>query len=358
MVSVRELFTREDRSHVMLSITVIGGFLCLISLSSISNLENSNARDALRNGPMFRVVVVAAIALACPNIMNNLADYVWKFVAKKTITKKSTSSERDIKQKKIPIISDNEKLVFIIGILILPVVSSCPEWDKAILLSCVATAVQQQFVGGVIITSLNRFNGTYFPTFIAYFTLLLLTASSLAKSYSLNTCGAISPAECSKLSISLFQIYGVLIVVAIELGLILFWLSSVFVCCYYGEKVQAQYYRWPKWCVLCNHESKETINKRYSGIVPKDDYVSARDGLLFFRIVYCGTIISWVIFVITARFIVSTNFSHYDDKAMMLNFAPYLVFEFFALFTALRLVKHETVSGNNFSCLAHGHSIR
>ena len=143
---VRDFFWKENRSTVLLSITGVGGFLCLFSLLNNSNLEDSIVSDAIHNGPMFRVVVVAAIALACPNIMNNIADYVGYVMAKKNTKKPSNAN--DNKNRKIPILATYEKLIFIIGILILPIVSSCPKWSKAVLLTSIATAVQQQFVGG------------------------------------------------------------------------------------------------------------------------------------------------------------------------------------------------------------------
>ena len=147
MDSIQQFLFREQRSTILLGITFAGGFLCLVGLLYDSNLEDSKVGAAIRNGPMFRIVCVAAIALACPNIMNNIADYVEFLMSKKT-TKKTTSGEQDNKNRKIPILTTYEKFLFIVGILVLPIVSSCPTWKKAILLTSISTAIQQQFVGG------------------------------------------------------------------------------------------------------------------------------------------------------------------------------------------------------------------
>ena len=185
---------------------------------------------------------------------------------------------------------------------------------------------------------------------MAYITIFLLTAANVDKSFALNVCGAISTAECSALPIGGFNAYGTFTVIAIQSILILFWLSSVYVHSAYGEKVHAQYYRWPTWC---GHQKE--ITSKNDKLPTK---IRVQDGLLFFRIVYCVTILVWVIFAVIARYRVSGNFGHFDDQALMINFAPYLVFEFFALFIALRLVKHETVSGNNVLRFSYSQNIR
>lgn len=147
-----DFFFREQRSTILLGITFAGGFLCLISLLQDSNLENSKVSAAVRNGPLFRIVVVASIALACPNILNNLADYT-EFLFRKKTVKTINSGEPNTNKNKIPILTTYEKFVFIVGILVLPIVSSCPTWSKAILLTSISTAIQQQFVGGHTYTS-------------------------------------------------------------------------------------------------------------------------------------------------------------------------------------------------------------
>ena len=169
----------------------------------------------------------------------------------------------------------------------------------------------------------------------------------MAKSFSANTCAALSQAQCLATTIGSFNLTGSIIVIFVELVLMLFWLSSVYVKSFHGEKIHAQYYRWPTWCGLLK-----------GGLISKEEKlpkIRVQDNLLFFRVVYGFTIIFWILFALIARYAVNAaTFAHYDDQMLMLNFVPYLVFEFWALFVALRLVKHETVSGNHhILCMTH-----
>ena len=119
---------------------------------------------------------------------------------------------------------------------------------------------------------------------------------------------------------------------------ICFWLSSVLVIRVYGEKVKSQYYRWPNWSYLRNHV--QTLNSTNTQNITYSDHID--DGLLFFRIIYCLTVIAWCI--LTGFVHLGNVFYLYNDNALMLNVAPFVMFQLSILFFDIRLVKYEAVS--------------
>ena len=76
MPSLQQLLMGEHRSLVILFITFVGGLLTYLPLTTKSNLEDSIVAESIRNGPLFRIGVVASISLATPFFMNNLADLI------------------------------------------------------------------------------------------------------------------------------------------------------------------------------------------------------------------------------------------------------------------------------------------
>ena len=184
-------------------------------------------------------------------------------------------------------------------------------------------------------TSLNRFDAQYFPTPIIYALLLMLTSSSMVRPYAINTCAAMSTKDCSSLPTYQIQMYLIYFPAVAIWALILIWLFSVLVTYIFGEKVHAQYFRWPRWCCYNNDTSSSVV-------APAKKKSPLDDGLLFFRISYCLTMIAWISFVGTVR-IRATTFAAFDDRGLTLVTAPYIMFELSVMFFDLRLVKHKAV---------------
>ena len=341
----------EHRTTVGLSITVVGGFLSFISMAYDSNVEDTTLGDTIRNGNMFRYLVVGILALALPVFMNLMVDV---YVDTTTEIAKKSKSTSSINNKDI--LTKTEKLIFMIGIVIFPISSLITGWDKAILLATCCAGVQQQFVAGIVATSLNRFNPHFFPTVVLYLALSLFTAGSISRSFGINTCATLPLSQCNKLPIWLFQTYATWIPAFIILFLVLFWFSSLLVSHVYGAKIRDYYYRWPTdWKDLL-HRKSELSTIATIGSTPNTPRVDHSKtwgeidhGLMFFRVGYCLTIVAWIVIQAVVRIHAirpqgAYPYSAYDDSALVLQSAPYIIFQVFQLFFEMRLVKHEAVS--------------
>ena len=319
----------EHRSSVFLIITVMGGCLCFLAMLTDSKLENTVVGNAMSHGSMTRVAFAASISLAIPIFLNLFVDFYVDYVgvaAKKT-TQSTSSNSKDI-------LTNPEKMIFMLGIVLPPIVSCFSGWNKASLLFACAIAMQEQFVFGIVITSLNLFEDNYFPTSLAYALILTITASTIVRPYGINACVATSQPVCIKLPLQMFQLYSGSITGCTILFLGCFWLTSVLFTRVCGEKVKSQYYRWPSWCCL-HHQ----IPNDAQHIILSD---TAEGGLLYFRITYCLTIITWM--VLTGFSHTDTVFYQFNDNELMLYVVPSIIFQLSILFFDIRLVKHESVS--------------
>ena len=325
----------EHRTSVYLFIIVVGGCLCFLAMLTDSKLENTILNDTMRHGPMTRIAFAASISLAIPIFLNLFVDFYLDNVGvaakKKTTTQSTSSNSKDI-------LTKPEKLIFMLGIVLPPIVSCFSGWNKATLLFACAIAMQEQFMFGIMMTSLNRFDANYFPTSLAYAVIVTITAATIVRPYGTNACAATSMDVCNHLPTFSLHLYLAESVGCIILFLGSFWLSSVLVARVCGEKVKSQYYRWPSWCCLGNHVQTMKTTTNTQKIISSGSPVD--DGLLYFRIIYCLTIIAWMILVGT----VHSVFNQFDDNELMLYIVPFVIFELSVLFFDIRLVKHESVS--------------
>ena len=329
----------EHRSSVFLIITFMGGCFCFLAMSTDSKLEHTIVGDAMRNGPETRIAFAASISLAIPVFANLLVDFYLDNIgiAAKTTTKSTSSNSKDI-------LTKPEKLIFMLGIVLPPIVSCFSGWNKATLLFTCAMAMQQQFVFGVMMTSLNRFDANYFPTSLAYFQILVVTAASIVKPYAFNISAAMSLIFGNKLPSYAFQLYGSWCSICMLFFLVTFWLSSVLVARVCGEKVKSQYYRWPSWCYLHHYvQSMKTTTATTTKTQKNISSGGPSDGVfLYFRITYCLTIMTWML--LTGSIHVGHIFYQFDDNELMLYIVPFVIFQLSVLFFDIRLVKHESIS--------------
>ena len=338
MFSLRNLWmiASERPSCIFLCIVVVGGCLCFLAMATDSNLENTILSDAFRNGPQTRIAFVASISLAIPVILNLFVDFYVDYIGvtpkqTQTTPSKNSSNSKDI-------LTKPEKLIFMLGIVMLPIVSCFPGWNKATLLFACALAMQQQFVFGIMMTSLNRFDNNYFPTPIAYMLIILETVGAIVRPYGINGSAAMTLTFGNKLPTYMFQLCATWSSICMLFVLIIFWLSSVLVARVCGEKVKSQYYRWPNWCYLRNHVQSSKSTNTQTNI--STDTVD--DTFLYFRITYCLTIMAWMF--ITGVGNIGHVFYEYNDNNLMLYILPFVIFQLSILFFDIRLVKHESVS--------------
>ena len=191
----------EHRTSVYLFIIVVGGCLCFLAMLTDSKLENTILSDTMRHGPMTRIAFAASISLAIPIFLNLFVDFYVDnggVAAKKTTTQSPSSNSKDI-------LTNPEKLIFMLGIVLPPIVSCFSGWNKATLLFACAIAMQEQFMFGIMMTSLNRFDANYFPTSLAYSVIASITAATIVRPYSTNACATTSQPVCIKLPLQMLK---------------------------------------------------------------------------------------------------------------------------------------------------------
>ena len=131
-------FEREHRASLMLFLVVGGGLLCFLSMAETTSLvEETTVGDGIRNGSMFHIAMAISISLAVPVLMNLMVDIGLDNFgkdAKKSKISKATTNDKDI-------MTNVEKFIFMLGIVIFPVVSCFTDWTKAILLASCASSV-------------------------------------------------------------------------------------------------------------------------------------------------------------------------------------------------------------------------
>ena len=130
-------FEREHRGSVMLFLVVAGGLLCFLTMAAKqSNVENTAVGDAIRNGSMFHIVMAISISLAVPVLMNLMVDICLDNFGKDVRKRKKskTTNDKDI-------LTDLEKFIFMVGVVIFPITSCFTASNRAILLaSCASSA--------------------------------------------------------------------------------------------------------------------------------------------------------------------------------------------------------------------------
>ena len=343
MFSLRNLWmiASERPSCIFLCIVVVGGCLCFLAMATDSNLENTILSDAFRNGPQTRIAFVASISLAIPVILNLFVDFYVDYIG---VTPKQTQTTPSKNCNSKDILTKPEKLIFMLGIVIPPIVSCLPGWNKATLLFTCAIFMQQHFMFGIILTSLNRFDNNYFPTPIAYMLIILETVGAIVKPYGINSSAAMKLTFGNKLPTYMFQLCATWSSICMLFVLIIFWLSSVLVARVCGEKVKSQYYRWPSWCYLHHYvQSMKTTTATTTKTQKNISSGGPSDGVfLYFRITYCLTIMTWML--LTGSIHVGHIFYQFDDNELMLYIVPFVIFQLSVLFFDIRLVKHESVS--------------
>ena len=325
------MWEQDHRTVVMFCFIVGGGLLCFLTMAAKNSfVETSTVGGGIRNGIFFHIAIASSISLAVPVLMNLIVDlYVDNFRKEAKKSKKSKFiNDKDI-------MTDVEKLFFMVGIVIFPIVSCFTGWSQAILLATCAASVQLQLVAGTVIISLNRFDAQYFPTLAIYVFMFFMTISNILRPYAINACAVLSTSQCAALPSYKIQMWFTYIAAIGLWALIVFWLFSVLVTYVCGEKVHAQYFRWPRWCCYNNDTSSSVV-------APAKKKSPLDDSLLFFRISYCLTTVAYILFSGIVKFRAVT-FSEFDDRGLMLLVIPHIMFEVSVIFFGLRLVKHKAV---------------
>jgi hypothetical protein len=166
---------------IQMMICFIGGLCCLLPLylDPISNLEDSPLRAALESGKS-RDSAVASMTLVTPLALDIMTEI---FIS---VIKKGTNSKLQ-KQNKLILLNTTERLVFLLGIVCIPVTTyfpdNTPKW--AYIYVC-CQKCQLTLVGGAVFVSLGRYDSDYWSVRKVYFGLTTLATGAVLLSFTAN----------------------------------------------------------------------------------------------------------------------------------------------------------------------------
>lgn len=153
-------------------ICYLGGFLCLIPLyyHPKSYLEESLLRTSLTTVG-FRYSSIATLSLVVPVIFDCVTDIFFNF--------KKGKQNSDNTMVKEGFLNNKEKVLFLSGIVILPIVAFFPEstTNWAFIYLC-CNKCQQIFVYGAVIISLSRYNNKCWSNKATYLMIIMISSGN------------------------------------------------------------------------------------------------------------------------------------------------------------------------------------
>jgi hypothetical protein len=155
-----------ERIHI--GITFLGGCFCLLPLflpaTRSSSQEFAPLHKALKS-PYYRDTCIATVSLAIPLVMDTAAN----------ITNSYLMKSRQIKRL---VRNDFEKLLFMCGVLILPITNLILKNNAPLVYIC-CNRFQVQVILGVLFSILHRKFKNFWPTRITYILLVLLSIATI-----------------------------------------------------------------------------------------------------------------------------------------------------------------------------------
>jgi hypothetical protein len=157
---------------IQVLLAFLGGFFCLIPLylQPISILEETLLRHSLKSVG-YKYSAVATLTLVLPLFLDCLADLIFNFRKGKPNSDKPIVNEG--------FLNNIEKLLFLSGIAILPIVSFLPDNTRnlAYIYIC-CNKCQTVFVAGAVIISLSRYDNKCWTDRETYLAVICISLGS------------------------------------------------------------------------------------------------------------------------------------------------------------------------------------
>lgn len=309
------------------------GLFCFIPviLDMQSYVENSILAESLVSSSEFDYSCIASIALVIPLFVDVFLDLMMNF-----IDASSSAEAKKLKPKPIEtsarfnFLNISERLLILMGVIILPLVNFLPKETKNLALTYLcAYKCQQNWVGGIIVVSLCRYDREYW------------SISSTLVSLSVFSIGLISGSfvdnySASESSPSFIMILVLAVFLLTHLPLLVFLWNSI------------------RWLIVvyfkCHHWKNFLFFKSTNNSSPQNSIrntpppaVSTVDHT-FFPMVY---ITSGIFLLIMLGIVVgiANKIQDFNRLNLLQNNVPYLVFSILISTLSMRMVKFEVVQG-------------
>ena len=335
---LRLILHGDNRSNIHLLIALIGGILCFTPMygNVVSNIETLDSVDVIHNGILFKCASAVSVMLAVLLFLDLLFDFMASMMAR---TKQQ--GENDVKEDDnhvVDVLNGKEMLLFLAGIIILPMTSFLPfgAVKNFVLFVQMCSRAQMMFISGTVLASLNRFDSKYFPTLITLGILVVFIVGHTIFPYYLNAVNS-NPA----LSVLLYQF-----VMAFTW---LFGIVGFLMCAYYIFDTilftLCGFKRWklPFYEYCCSRVAPVAeVGENNGSIRPDAEKQPYTNGQIFFRLTYCTMIIVFIL--IRAVLLVKyPTLAFLNDVTLFMMLVPYILLASCILVFNLRLVKHEAV---------------
>ena len=333
---LRLILHGDNRSNIHLLIALIGGILCFTPMygNVVSNIETLDSVDVIHNGILFKCASAVSVMLAVLLFLDLLFDFMASMMAR---TKQQ--GENDVKEDDnhvVDVLNGKEMLLFLAGIIILPMTSFLPfgAVKNFVLFVQMCSRAQMMFISGTVLASLNRFDSKYFPTLITLGILVVFIVGQTIFPYYINAVNYVFDAK-------------LLLIVTIcswVLGVVFFLL-----CAYYIFDTVlftlCGFKRWklPFYEYCCSRVAPVAeVGENNGSIRPDAEKQPYTNGQIFFRLTYCTMIIVFIL--IRAVLLVKyPTLAFLNDVTLFMMLVPYILLASCILVFNLRLVKHEAV---------------
>ena len=254
--------------------------------------------------------------------------------------KQQRAKEKKKDDNHVDVLNDKELLLFVAGIVILPMTSFFPfgAVKNFVMFTQMCSRAQMMFISGTVLASLNRFDSKYFPTLITLGILVVFIVGHTIFPYYLNAVNS-NPA----LSVLLYQF-----VMAFTW---LFGIVGFLMCAYYIFDTVlftlCGFKRWklPFYEYCCSRvASIAEVGDNNGSKRPDAEKQPYTNGHIYFRLTYCMMIIVFIL--VRAAIQVQLPYpaaAYLTDTRLFMMLIPPILLAICILVFNLRLVKHEAV---------------
>jgi hypothetical protein len=300
-------FKENTTNKIQLGLIVLFSFGCLLPLflGVTSHVEETPLRGALSSST-YRDSAIAMISLAIPLLMDTIADAINSFFRKE-------HNESIVQlEKGFVFMNDNERMLYMFGLLILPITALFPQDTINLgLIHVCCSSYQFMVCTGLVFASLNRYDKKFWSTRTTYLCICLMGFGTISQTFVLNLK---VDGPDSKGVANIYQA------------------SSI---CYFATAL-IFYICTARWFFVVIL----SFCRRQFNIDNKDEERKN----IFFPLLFILTILSALSFII-AVWVVYRTITARDSIGIVINTLPYILSLLFVSFVTLRMIKFEVVQG-------------
>ena len=326
----------NNRSNIHLIIATIGVIICFIPLYGndvVSHIETPDSVNAVEHGVLFKCASAVSLTLAFLLFLDILSDFIMSIAAR---AKQDRVNDKKKKDNHVDLFNHNEMLLFLAGVITIPMTSFFPSSTvNIVLFTQMCTRAQLLFIAGAMLASLNRVDKTYFPAWITLTTLVIFVIGQIVFGYYINSVDASNAAN----------LYAVVLACSWILGVVIFLLCSYYIfdtvlftlCGFKKWKLPFYDYFCSRGAPVIEVDDKNG-NKR-----PDAELQPYTNGYLYFRVAHCVMMMVFILIraVLIAKY--PTSLSTLNDTTLFAMVFPAILLAACILQFNLRLVKHEAV---------------